>query len=154
MLTGWSASLETPDGGPNLQLFCRPFRVSVKAAGNHDIARGWTDVAAILEVFDGSSWTNQDFARAKNRFKSVCFQRSPLTGIGRVEVWRGDVRLSMSVSAPFVWRCLSGSAVAPFHTPLIEPDVRTARIRLSDKTSRRLSSATPSAASAFLNTTS
>ena len=31
--------------------------------------------------------------------------------VGRVEVWRGDVRLSMSVSAPFVWRCLSGSAV-------------------------------------------
>jgi hypothetical protein len=22
----------------------------------------------------------------------------------RVEMWRGDVRLSMSVSAPFVWR--------------------------------------------------
>src|SRR5271165_375323 len=33
------------------------------------------------------------------------------------------------------------------HTPLIEPDVRIARIRLSDKTSRRLSRATPSAAS-------
>ena len=28
----------------------------------------------------------------------------------RVGVWRGGVRLSMSVSAPFVWRCLSGSA--------------------------------------------
>ena len=38
-------------------------------------------------------------------------------GIGRVEMWRGDVRLSMSVSAPFVWRCLSGSAVAPFPHP-------------------------------------
>ena len=37
--------------------------------------------------------------------------------IGRVEVWRGDVRLSMSVPAPFVWRCLSGSAVAPFPHP-------------------------------------
>jgi hypothetical protein len=36
---------------------------------------------------------------------------------GRVEMWRGDVRLSMSVSAPFVWRCLSGSAVAPFPHP-------------------------------------
>src|ERR1700733_10076602 len=34
-----------------------------------------------------------------------------------------------------------------FHTPLIEPDVRISRIRLSDKTSRRLSHATPSAAS-------
>jgi len=27
-----------------------------------------------------------------------------------------DVRLSVSVSAPFVWRCLSGSAVAPVST--------------------------------------
>src|SRR3984885_7619437 len=34
-----------------------------------------------------------------------------------------------------------------FHTPLIEPDVRISRIRLSDKTSRRLSRATPSATS-------
>src|SRR5450755_1361469 len=34
-----------------------------------------------------------------------------------------------------------------FHTPLIEPDVQISRIRLSDKTSRRLSRATPSAAS-------
>jgi hypothetical protein len=58
-------------------------------------------------------------------------------------MWRGDVRLSMSVSAPFVWRCLSGSAVAPFPHPLIEPDMQISRIRLSDKTSRRLSRATP-----------
>src|SRR5271167_1666042 len=34
-----------------------------------------------------------------------------------------------------------------FHTPLIEPDMQICRIRLSDKTSRRLSRATPSAAS-------
>ena len=40
-----------------------------------------------------------------------------LAAARRVEVWRGDVRLSMSVSAPFVWRCLSGSAVAPFPHP-------------------------------------
>ena len=40
-----------------------------------------------------------------------------LHGARRVEVWRGGVRLSMSVSAPFVWRCLSGSAVAPFPHP-------------------------------------
>jgi hypothetical protein len=39
------------------------------------------------------------------------------TASRRVEVWRGDVRLSMSVSAPFVWRCLSGSAMAPFPHP-------------------------------------
>ena len=50
-------------------------------------------------------------------------------------------------AAPFLWRCLSGSAVAPFPHPLIEPDRQISRIRLSDKTSRRLSRATPSAAS-------
>ena len=37
--------------------------------------------------------------------------------IRRVEMWRGGVRLSMSVPAPFVWRCLSGLAVAPFPHP-------------------------------------
>src|SRR5664279_4041476 len=33
---------------------------------------------------------------------------------GRVEMWRGGFRSNISVSAPFVWRCLIGSAVAPF----------------------------------------
>jgi hypothetical protein len=32
----------------------------------------------------------------------------------RVEMWRGDGRSNISVAAPFVWRCLTGSAVAPF----------------------------------------
>ena len=41
--------------------------------------------------------------------------------IGRVEVWRGDVRPSMSVSAPFVWRCLSGLRNDP-HWEWLMPD--------------------------------
>ena len=32
---------------------------------------------------------------------------------GRVGMWRGCCRLTIAVSAPFVWRCLSGSAMAP-----------------------------------------
>ena len=32
-------------------------------------------------------------------------------------MWRGGGRLGMSVSAPFVWRCLSGSTLAPFPHP-------------------------------------
>src|SRR6516225_4897307 len=32
----------------------------------------------------------------------------------RVEMWRGGCRSNISVAAPFVWRCLTGSAVAPF----------------------------------------
>jgi hypothetical protein len=51
-------------------------------------------------------------------------------------MWRGGCRLDISVAASFVWRCLSGSTVTPFHIPLIEPDVQISRIRLSDKTSR------------------
>ena len=45
---------------------------------------------------------------------------SPVRGsvaIGRVEVWRGDFRSSISVAASFVWRCLSGSTMAPFPHP-------------------------------------
>src|SRR3954452_24171407 len=36
---------------------------------------------------------------------------------GRVGVWRGGGRPGMSVAAPFVWRCLSGSTLAPFPHP-------------------------------------
>jgi hypothetical protein len=36
---------------------------------------------------------------------------------GRVEMWRGGVRLGLSVPAPFVWRCLISRAVAPFPHP-------------------------------------
>jgi hypothetical protein len=41
----------------------------------------------------------------------------PFPGFGRVEVWRGDFRSSISVAASFVWRCLSGSTMAPFPHP-------------------------------------
>jgi len=37
--------------------------------------------------------------------------------VGRVEVWRGRCRPNISVSAPFVWRCLTGSTLAPFPHP-------------------------------------
>jgi hypothetical protein len=57
-----------------------------------------------------------------------------MPGFGRVEMWRGGVRLNMSVAASFVWRCLSGSTMAPFHISLVAPDVGS--YRLSDKTSR------------------
>src|SRR5882762_590400 len=32
-------------------------------------------------------------------------------------MWRGGCRSDISVSAPFVWRCLSGSTVTPFPHP-------------------------------------
>src|SRR6478735_7325892 len=36
---------------------------------------------------------------------------------GRVEVWRGGCRSNISVAAPFVWRCLTGSTLAPSPHP-------------------------------------
>ena len=48
-------------------------------------------------------------------------------------MWRGAVRSGLSVAAPFVWRRLTSPAMVRFHIPLIEPDVRFSRIRLSDK---------------------
>ena len=34
--------------------------------------------------------------------------------LGRVGVWRGGCRPNIAVAAPFVWRCLTGSTLAPF----------------------------------------
>jgi hypothetical protein len=44
----------------------------------------------------------------------------------------GDAYL---LSGPFVCRCLTSAAVTRFHLPLVEPDVRICRIRLSDQVS-------------------
>jgi hypothetical protein len=44
-------------------------------------------------------------------------------------------RLGLSVSGPFGCRCLICVTLLRFHTPLIEPDGRISRIRLSDKVS-------------------
>jgi len=43
-------------------------------------------------------------------------------------------RWDLSVAGPFVCRCLTSPPCFRFHTPLIEPDVRICRIRLSEKT--------------------
>ena len=53
----------------------------------------------------------------------------------RVETWRGGFRQSISVVDPFGCRCLISSAMLRFHVPLIKPDMRIYRIRLSDKVS-------------------
>src|SRR4030095_11933209 len=67
-------------------------------------------------------------------------------------MWRGGVRKNISVAAPFVWRCLNSSTMAPsphpahrtgqadFPHPALGQDVT-------------LSRATPSAASAFTRVT-
>src|SRR6266478_6182256 len=67
---------------------------------------------------------------------------------GRVEMWRGCCRPNISVSASFVWRCLSGSTVTPFP----HPAHRTGRAdlphpALGQDLTPLLSRATPSAVS-------
>jgi len=51
--------------------------------------------------------------RGQATFAGVPVMRSMRT----VEMWRGGCRSNISVAAPFVWRCLTGSAVAPFPHP-------------------------------------
>jgi len=52
--------------------------------------------------------------------------------IGRVERWRGGVGAAYPLTGPFVCRCLTSGSVLRFHIPLIKPDMRICRIRLSD----------------------
>src|SRR3954452_7359474 len=66
---------------------------------------------------------------------------------GRVGMWRGGCRSNISVAASFVWRCLTGSAMAPFP----HPAHRTGHADLPHPALGQdftLSRATPSAASA------
>ena len=39
------------------------------------------------------------------------------TAPGRVRMWRGGLRSGLSVSAPFVWRCLTSRTITPFPHP-------------------------------------
>jgi hypothetical protein len=50
-------------------------------------------------------------------------------------MWRGGVGTA-SVAGPFVRRCLTSLTMLPFPHPLIEPDGRISRFRLSEKGSR------------------
>ena len=51
-------------------------------------------------------------------------------------MWRGGLGWAYPLSGTFVSRCLTSPTMLRFHIPLIEPDVRISRIRLSDKDSR------------------
>ena len=52
-------------------------------------------------------------------------------------MWRGGLGRSLFslLARPFVCECHKISTMLRFHIPLIEPDVRISRIRLSDKDS-------------------
>ncbi len=68
-------------------------------------------------VADGSS-TARAIDYSLKRWESLSlFASTGLLPIGRVEMWRGGSRQCISVSAPFVWRCLTNIAIAPFPHP-------------------------------------
>jgi hypothetical protein len=60
----------------------------------------------------------------------------PMAPNCRVEVCRGGLDAAYPFAGPFVCRCLTSRIMLRLHTPLIEPDRRFSRIRLSEKGSR------------------
>ena len=94
-------------------------------------------------VFPGIAITGSHIDRPchkerEARGQAVCdvVVNDKLAAPGRVEVWCGGVGRAYPLAAPFGWRCLTGPTVLRLQTPLIEPDVRVSRIRLSEKASR------------------
>src|SRR6266446_6675208 len=108
-------------------------------------------LAGVLRPFPWCSPPGIGFrARPRQLSKQVppCRSRISAAVFGRVEMWRGGCRSDISVSAPFVWRCLSGSTVTPFP----HPAHRTGRAdlphpALGQDLTPLLSRATPSAGS-------
>jgi PBP4 family serine-type D-alanyl-D-alanine carboxypeptidase len=88
----------------------------------------------------GNAYFSPDFMvhylsyMSKQKDFSDFYHGLPILGKGGVEVWRGGL------GGAYLLPTLSsvGASLAPpcfrFHTPLIEPDVRICRIRLSEKT--------------------
>ena len=74
-------------------------------------------------MIGGDEWHRVNRVRARSQPLPLlpqlrtyrCVALSDATG--RVEMWRGGCRSDISVSASFVWRCLSGSTMAPFPHP-------------------------------------
>jgi putative transposase len=56
--------------------------------------------------------------------------------IGRVEMWRGDIRFLSAVAAAFAGGVSIDEPSLRFHIPLIEPDMQLYRIRLSRRSLR------------------
>ena len=89
---------------------------AISAGSGRGIRESWTNPSGkVVKWFPGRS-------PAECEWRLSCLKRtfgaarsgSPLR---RVEMWRGGGRSNISVAAPFVWRCLTGSAVAPFPHP-------------------------------------
>ena len=64
-----------------------------------------------------SYFPGRSLLQCMSLLSALFHRRRHSAGTGRVEMWCGGCRSDISVSAPFVWRCLSGSTVTPFPHP-------------------------------------
>jgi hypothetical protein len=93
-----------------------PQGVSLSRGGN-----GWFRRVSPIAVRPGEGLLTERTAgvrpmrRERVFMPHTCRSRDPpgSAELGRVGVWRGGCRPNTSVAAPFVWRCLTGSPVAP-----------------------------------------
>jgi hypothetical protein len=94
-------------------------RVSVRQAESRPILEGFK--AWLLQRLEEES-AKSSLAKAirctLNHWAGLTvFLADGRVKVGGVEVWRGCCRPNIAVSAPFVWRCLTGSPVAPSPHP-------------------------------------
>jgi hypothetical protein len=98
-----------------LDELCRALSTTLSSVfvipGNHDVLRSVASRTLIQTIHRTIKSTN-DIA-----LDSLLRGLLTMSGVGRVGVWRGCFRSSMSVAAPFVWRCLRSSTIAPFPHP-------------------------------------
>src|SRR5262249_43094773 len=80
-------------------------------------------------------WFGRPVLRMDRYCNHLNRERTLFPSVGsRVERWRGGLGVAYR-SGPFVGRGFTSSTMPRFHLPLIEPDRRVSRIRLSDKDS-------------------
>ena len=81
------------------------------------IERGWLKMHESGTFVTFTPAGAELYDKAVDGLKTDFPEKVFLHGQGRVEMWRGGFRLHISVSASFVWRCLSGVTVTPFPHP-------------------------------------
>ena len=95
----------------SMEVFCSPpaaqglLQFMNRRTSRHFRLRPISEVATRLMEVSSAGHTGLDLLTLS--FSHFC----------RVEMWRGGCRSDISVAAPFVWRCLSGSTVTPFPHP-------------------------------------
>jgi hypothetical protein len=111
------------------EITTRGLATSPKAKCCHEGSDGFvTSTAAPLATGWSDRVSRAGIAPAEDRHLSS--RREQSRGVAR---W---FRCCQAGPAPFGWQCLTSVTVLRFHTPLIEPDGRFSRIRLSDQKSR------------------